>query len=190
MRMYRVLLVAVLLVSAAQAQKIKVEYDKNVDFSQFKTFAWDEFAHETNKPGLKIAIMAAVEHDLTARGLTKVDTNPDLRIAGYGAVDSDAAVTYSDMYYGYGGIPPFDQSFLMWGAVPGSVTTVVVHKGQLIIVVQRRCVEPDQDAGRHTWSLVPGKRDRPQPIGAGKEDPLGGPSAGDLCGKRNMPGAV
>ncbi len=133
MRMYRVLLVAVLLISAAQAQKIKVEYDKNVDFSQFKTYAWDEFAHETNKPGLKIAIMAAVEHDLTARGLTKVDTNPDLRIAGYGAVDSDVSISYSDMYYGYGGIAPFDQSFLMWGAVPGSVTTVMVRKGQLII---------------------------------------------------------
>ena len=32
-----------------------------------------------------------------------------------------------------GGVPPFDQSFLMWGAVPGSTITVVVHKGQLVV---------------------------------------------------------
>jgi hypothetical protein len=122
-----------LLSTAAHAQKIKVEYDKNVDFSQFKTYAWDEFGQETNKPLLRLAIQGAIEDDLNKRGLKKVDSNPDLRIQAYGAVDSDAAVTYHDMYYGPGGIAPFDQSFLMYGAIPGSVTTAVVHKGQLVV---------------------------------------------------------
>jgi KaiC/GvpD/RAD55 family RecA-like ATPase len=44
------------------------------------------------------------------------------------------AVTYTDLYSGYsGGIPPFDQSFLVWGATPGATTTAVVHKGELIV---------------------------------------------------------
>ena len=30
-------------------------------------------------------------------------------------------------------LPPFDQNFLMWGAVPGSTTMVSVHKGQLVV---------------------------------------------------------
>jgi len=51
----------------------------------------------------------------------------------YGSVDSDMAVTYSDLYYGPWGIPAFDQSFLMWGTVPGTTNTAVVHKGQLIV---------------------------------------------------------
>jgi hypothetical protein len=52
----------------------------------------------------------------------------------YGSVDSEMGVSYSDfLYSGMGGVPPFDQSFLMWGAVPGSTTTVVVHKGQLVV---------------------------------------------------------
>ena len=42
-------------------------------------------------------------------------------------------MTYSDYYSGMGGVPPFDQSFLLWGAVPGSTNTVVVHKGQLVV---------------------------------------------------------
>lgn len=132
----RLMAVGLLLVACsavAMAQKIKVEFDKSVDFSQYKTYAWDDFAHETNKPMLRLAIQGAVEDDLNKRGLRKVDANPDLRIQSYGAVDSDAAVSYSDLYYGAGGIAPFDQSFLMWGVVPGSVTTVVVHKGQLVV---------------------------------------------------------
>ena len=52
----------------------------------------------------------------------------------YGGVDTDTAVTYSDLYSGYSaGIPPFDQSFLVWGIVPGTTTTAVVTKGQLIV---------------------------------------------------------
>jgi len=52
----------------------------------------------------------------------------------YGSVDSEMSVSYSDLLYsGMGGIPPFDQSFLVWGAMPGSTPAVVVHKGQLVV---------------------------------------------------------
>jgi hypothetical protein len=122
-----------LLSCSAQAQKIKVEYDKNLDFAKFKTFAWGK--HDAvSRPTLALAIAGAIEEELTKRGLQKADSNPDLYIQMYGSVDSDMSVSYSDfLYSGTGGIPPFDQSFLMWGAVPGSTTTVVVHKGQLVV---------------------------------------------------------
>ncbi len=122
-----------LLCLSAHAQKIKVEYNKNLDFSQFKTFAWGK--HDAvSRPMLALAIAGAIEEELTKRGLHKVDNNPDIYIQMYGSVDSDMSVSYSDfLYSGMGGIPAFDQSFLMWGAVPGSTTTVVVHKGQLVV---------------------------------------------------------
>jgi Domain of unknown function (DUF4136) len=98
-----------------QAQKIKVEYDKSLDFARFKTFAWGQ--HDTvSRPMLAHAIAGAIEEELTKRGLHKIDNHPDLYI-----------------YSGYSGIPPFDQSFLVWGTVPGTTTTVVVHKGQLVV---------------------------------------------------------
>ena len=34
-------LLLALVCQVAQAQKIKVEFDKNVDFSKLKTYAWD-----------------------------------------------------------------------------------------------------------------------------------------------------
>lgn len=127
------ILLLVLVCSVAQAQKIKVEFDKNVDFTKFNTFAWDPTPQASAKPVLVAAIKGAINDELGKRGLKEVAENPDLYIAMYGAVDSDMAVTYSDFYYGPWGIPAFDQSFLMWGTVPGTTNTAVVHNGQLIV---------------------------------------------------------
>jgi len=126
-------LLLLLTCGAAQAQKIKVEFDKSVNFAAFKTYAWDPTPQAAAKPVLVAAIKGAINEELAKRGLKQVTDNPDLYIAMYGAVDSDFAVTYSDFYYGPYGIPAFDQSFLMWGAVPGTTNTAVVHKGQLVV---------------------------------------------------------
>jgi hypothetical protein len=122
-----------LVCSAAHAQKIRIEFDKSVDFSAFKTYAWDPTPQAYAKPVLVAAIKGAVNEELGKRGLKEVAENPDLYIAMYGAIGSDFAVTYSDLYYGPYGIPAFDQSFLMWGAIPGTTNTAVVHKGQLAV---------------------------------------------------------
>ena len=125
--------VLVLVAIKAPAQKIKVEFDKSLDFSRFKTFTWAP-RDAVSRPLLAAAIAGAIEEELTARGLQQVSEHPDLYIEMYGSMDSDMAVSYSDLYSGYsGGVPPFDQSFRMWGAVPGSTTTAVVHKGQLVV---------------------------------------------------------
>jgi hypothetical protein len=117
----------------AQAQKIKVEFDKSADFSTFKTYAWDPTPQATGKPVLVAAIKGAINQELAKRGLKEVAANPELYVAMYGGVDSDLAVTYSDFYYGPYGIPPFGQSFVMWGMTPGTTNTAVVHKGQLVV---------------------------------------------------------
>ncbi|MGO9306530.1 MAG: DUF4136 domain-containing protein [Candidatus Korobacteraceae bacterium] len=129
------LLLICMLSLGVQAQKIKVEYNKNLDFSRFKTFAWGQ--HDAvSRPMLALAIIGAIEQELTKRGLRKVENNPDVFIQVYGSVDSDMSVSYFDpLYSGMGGIPSFDSSFAMWGYMPGATTTVVVHKGQLVVDV-------------------------------------------------------
>jgi hypothetical protein len=128
-----IMLVLAVLCGAMEAQKVKVEFDKSVDFSAFKTFAWDPAAQPTSRPMLVAAIKAAINEELSKRGLTPVEGDPDMYVQAYGGTESDAAISYSDLYYGPGGITPFDQSFLMYGAIPGSTTTVIVHKGELIV---------------------------------------------------------
>ena len=128
-----ILCVMVVLACAAQAQKIKVEYDKSLDFSKFKTFALDS-NQATAKPMLRLAILAAVQDDLTKRGLKQVNDNPDLYIQVYGAIDSDVTASYHDPIYG-SGIPPINANINLWYGIPGTVTTVVVHKGQMVVDV-------------------------------------------------------
>jgi Domain of unknown function (DUF4136) len=130
-RLAQLLILACVFAPGAHAQKIKVEYNKNLDFSKFKTFAWGH--HDAvSRPTLALAIAGAIEEELTKRGLRRVENNPDVYIKMYGSVDSEMSVSYTDpLYLGMGGIPPFDTAFMMWGA--GGTTAVTVHKGQLVV---------------------------------------------------------
>ena len=129
---FLLLVLPAMLSMGVQAQKIKVEFDKNIDFTKFRTFAWAP-QDAVARPMLVAAIAGAIEAELNQHGLKRDTANPDIFVQMYGGTDSDMAVSYTDLYSGYGGIPPFDQSFLIWGAMPGATTTVVVHKGQLVV---------------------------------------------------------
>jgi hypothetical protein len=118
---------------SASAQKIKVEYDQNLDFSKFKTFAWGE-RDASSRPLLVLAIAGAIEEELTNRGLRITDGTPDLYVQMYGGTNAEMAASYPVfLYSGMGGLPPFNTSFSAWTALPGTSNTVVVHKGQLIV---------------------------------------------------------
>jgi len=116
---------------AAHAQKITVEYDKAMDFSKYKTYAIDP-VDNAPRPMLRLAIQAAVQDDLGKRGLSKVDSNPDLYVQMYGAIDTDYTAHYHDPIYG-GAIPPINSGITLWHNIPGTVTTVVIPKGTLVI---------------------------------------------------------
>jgi hypothetical protein len=123
----------VLACTAADAQKITVEYDKAMDFSKYKTYAIDPTGQDNAaRPMLRLMIQAAVQDDLGKRGLTKVDSNPDLYVQMYGAIDTDYTAHYHDPYYG-GGIPPSNSRYMVWHTIPGTVTSVTIPKGTLMI---------------------------------------------------------
>ncbi|HSE33601.1 MAG TPA: DUF4136 domain-containing protein [Pyrinomonadaceae bacterium] len=85
-----VLAAAVLLLStsAVVGQKVQVDVDKTVNFSTFKTFGWAKGIVARN-PIISQMIIAAVESELTARGLTKSDDNPDIKVAVLAAAGMD-----------------------------------------------------------------------------------------------------
>ena len=134
-RFMPVLFLVCILSVALQAQKIKVEYDKSLDFSKFKTYTWGPL-DAVARPLLAASIQGAIDEQLTRKGLHKVGDNPDVYLEMYGSVDSDMSVTYSNpLYSGMGGIPSFDSGFVMWGIMEGGTTAVTVHKGQLVVDV-------------------------------------------------------
>jgi hypothetical protein len=120
----------------AQAQKIRVDYDKQLNFAQFKTYAWAPHGAVAH-PMLAANLVGAIEDELKARGMQRVtmDQHPGLIIQVYGSIDQETSYNSTDpLYNGSGGIPPFDPSFsgpLLYGQF--GATSVTIHKGQLVV---------------------------------------------------------
>ena len=134
----KIAIAAALLVmlAPAWAQKIHVTWDKQVNFDQFKTFTWAPHGAVAH-PMLAANVVGAIEQELKARGLTRVDIkeNPSLIIQVYGSVDQETSFYSTDpLYNGTGGIPPFDPSFsgpITYGNF--GATSVTIHKGELVV---------------------------------------------------------
>jgi len=73
------------------AQKVKVAANPNVDFSKFKTYTWDQAT--LANPIIKQYIITAVDREMTAKGLTKVDADADLLVTMLTAIGSDLTMT-------------------------------------------------------------------------------------------------
>ena len=135
---FALFLLTSLFCATATAEKIRVHYDKSIDFSKYKTYGWAPHGAVAH-PMLALDIVGAVDSEMAARGLTKVPSNPDLLVQIYGAVDSEVSMTSNNpLYNATGGIPPFDPSMtspgnsLYWDGYYGN-STVVVHPGQLVV---------------------------------------------------------
>ena len=88
---------ALLLAGALFASEVSVDNDTTVDFSKYKTFAWKVVTQAPN-PSTHGRIVTSVEKELAAKGLKKVDVDPDLWISYQVLVKQEA--TSTDWDYG------------------------------------------------------------------------------------------
>src|SRR5215831_1057854 len=59
------------------AQKVKVGYDKSVDFKKFTTYSWAQPATLPASPTLYQAVVGSVDHQLQSKGLKRTETEND-----------------------------------------------------------------------------------------------------------------
>ena len=91
------------LASTASAQDISYDYDKSADFSRFKTYAWvpgHNLPDELNNQ----RIVSAIDRQLAAKGLRRVDANasPDVLVAYHALFDKDVEIRgFSSGWAGY-----------------------------------------------------------------------------------------
>lgn len=133
-RGFQAFLIVLLVSLGAQAQKVNVSYDKALDFSKFKTYAWAPLG-AVGHPMLAADVVGAIDEQMKAKGLQLTADNPDLVIHIYGSIDQESSLTSNDpLYNATGGIPPFDPSAFgpalsgTWGN-----TTITIHAGQLVV---------------------------------------------------------
>jgi Domain of unknown function (DUF4136) len=74
------------------AQKVSVGADPGVDVTLYKTYAWSKDVTSTN-PIVHEMVRSAVDAQLAAKGLRKVDSDPELTMVVFGSTESDIHVS-------------------------------------------------------------------------------------------------
>lgn len=110
--------------------KVDLDFDKQADFSKFKTYAWKDTGIVAEDPGMHARIVWYVERGLESKGLAKAKpgATPDLLVRYYARKRSEIV-----------GTPNQAETTLPGGA--GQLTTSVdLHKvlaGTLLVELQR-----------------------------------------------------
>lgn len=106
----------------AFGQKTNVDWDRNVtDFSTFKTYSWVKPLRPTPNPLMDQRIVAAIDAQLSAKGLQKTESGGDLLVTYSAGVHKET----SAMTTGMGG-------WRMGGGM-GRITPVVENQGTLVV---------------------------------------------------------
>jgi hypothetical protein len=95
---------ALMLPTLAVAQKTSYDYDKTANFASFKTYAFKD-GTKVGQELIDNRIVAAIETELAAKGLTKSD-NPDVFVVYHVAFDKEKDISTFSSGYG-GGYGPY-----------------------------------------------------------------------------------
>lgn len=106
MRRFLFLSIATLLfIGTMMGQDIRYNFDKDSDFSKFKTYKWVNLKDAAKPNDLTDKqIVAAIDAELATKGLTKVDSDAADLLIGYQAgVGQEKQFTSYNSDWGYGG---------------------------------------------------------------------------------------
>jgi hypothetical protein len=92
-----------LLAGLAAAQDVRMNYDKNADFSKYKTYKWVEIKGSDKDQMIDDQIKSAIDAQLAAKGLKKVDSDSaDLFVGYQTAITTEKQINSFSSDYGYG----------------------------------------------------------------------------------------
>lgn len=133
---------ALLLVPAlALAQKVTFDYSKSANFASYKTYATKD-GTKVGQPLIDERIASAIDAQLAAKGLKKVDANPDVVVVYHVAFDKQKDISTFSSGYG-GGYGPYGYG---WGGGWGGTTTSTQVRDILIgtLVIDMADVKANQ----------------------------------------------
>src|SRR5436190_6044653 len=133
MRARFVLPLIVLLAGAgtALAQDVRYNFDKDANFSTFKTYKWVVIKGASQLSDLADRqVKSAVDAELAKKGLSKTDADSaDLYIGYQAAVGQEKQYTSFDTGWGYG--PGWGGGWYGGGGGMSTTTSTTIHTGQL-----------------------------------------------------------
>ena len=112
-----------ILTAASFAQQVKTDYDRSVNFDQYKTYSWQKV--NTKNPLWVDRIKSAVDAALTAKGWTQVPSDGNISLVAMETTKNQQ--TLNTFYNGFGG-------GWRWGGFGNATTTVDNYKvGTLVL---------------------------------------------------------
>jgi Domain of unknown function (DUF4136) len=130
----------------AAKKKADIVYDKTIDFSRFKTYAWVQ-GFPMVDPRMDQYIIHSVDDVMRRSGLTETKVSEaDLVVTYNAALDSDLSVgtTLDPTYAATGGVPLSGHS--IWQTSNSGGASAQVHKGSLNFEIL------DRKANKTVWS--------------------------------------
>ena len=144
----RVLVVLFLLLTAGKsfAQKVTVDFDKDVDFSKYKTYAFTE-GTPTPVTLTNQRIERAIETQLAAKGLTRVESNADLTVVFHCSVTERTQFSTRSLDgWGWGSGWSWGRGWRRWEGGGTAITQVEqIPVGTLIVDIG------DSSTKRYIW---------------------------------------
>jgi len=112
-----------------------IDYDREADFSQVSTFGWTGKQHPEINDLVHNRIVNALRSQLEAKGISEVDSDPDVVVTYYGDHDERTVIDTMSTGYGYGPGWGWGRAGMGMGS---STTTVRTYKeGTLVIDIYR-----------------------------------------------------
>jgi len=125
-RVFSVITLSLLLSTLALAQKINTDWDRSANFSTYHTYMWETSPRPAH--GLwHQRIVDAIDKQLQAKGLTKVDSNPDVWVVYSNTIHDQKEVVGNN--YGFG--PGWGWGY--WGPSQVTYNTYVTKQGTLVV---------------------------------------------------------
>jgi Domain of unknown function (DUF4136) len=126
-RLIPALLAIVLAPAVLLAQKVSYDYNKSANFASYKTYAQKD-GTKVGQPLIDDRIAAAIDTELAAKGLKKVESDPDVVVVYHVAFDQEKDISTFSSGYG-GGYGPYGYG---WGGGWGGSTTSTQVRNILI----------------------------------------------------------
>lgn len=142
-KLFVALLLLLLGTVSIRAQKVSVGSDPGVDLAKYKTYAWAQKSASIN-PLVSQVIISSIDAQLAAKGLTKVDRDPELTVVVFGSTESDMHVSNPSW------APSLNS--IATGVVVGS-QSFLVTKGTLVVDLADAKTEKSVWRGQATQTL-------------------------------------
>jgi hypothetical protein len=95
--------ILLLIAGMAAAQDVRYNFDKTADFTKYKTYKWVEIGTSDKDPLIEPQIRAAIEAEITKKGLTKTESDTANLYIGYqAAITTEKQINSYSTDYGYG----------------------------------------------------------------------------------------